>query len=507
MKKITLVLALAAGMIISPLGNAYGLVYNGWENSNGYWYYYKNGSMCTGWVKESGTWYYLNSNGAMATGWQKVDGSWYYLNSNGSMKTGWVKDGGAWYYLNSSGAMATGWIKDNGVWYYLNSNGSMKIGWLCDNGKWYFLEENGALASNTIVDGYFINRDGIWDKTGDNKVVVVTDKSEYDANSNDIVVKIINNTNEKVKYTNDIPVLNYGLGKWEEEPDTIKNDKIEEFELAPHTSKVVISKFTDFNDMLWAGLYKIGIKVNGEYVYGDFRMTGKNNNVIDEFEKNTTIETSKDKYYINETKTIPFTIKNGSHKAKGFTEDYWIDKCVNFRYERVPMKDINISDVYYELKPGESWNGSINLSYIDEKLEEGKYRIGKSIGGKAVYGYFDLSNDNIAVMNTDKQFYYDDDNKMQLTITNNSDEELTYGKEYKIEKLGSGPKWEEVPLKNDTFTEEAILIKPNEKSVQTIDLSNIDEEKIMGDYRITKEINGEKYYVTFAYGYEPSVDK
>ena len=123
-----------------------------------------------------------------------------------------------------------------------------------------------------------------------------------------------------------------------------------------------------------------------------------------------------------------------------------------------------------------------------------------------MYGYFDLSNDNIAVMNTDKQFYYDDDNKMQLTITNNSDEELTYGKEYKIEKLGSGPKWEEVPLKNDTFTEEAILIKPNEKSVQTIDLSNIDEEKIMGDYRITKEINGEKYYVTFAYGYEPSVD-
>lgn len=526
MKKIALVLAVAAGMAMSPVGQAYGAVYNGWDSTNGFWQYYKNGSMCTGWVNDSGAWYYLNSNGNMATGWKSVNGTWYYLDGSGSMKTGWLKDGGEWYYLNSSGAMATGWKSINGAWYYLNGDGSMKTGWvkdgeewyylnssgamatgwINDSGKWYYLNSNGTLASNISVDGYFINRDGVWDKTGDNKVVVSTDKAEYDANSNDIVVKVINNTNEKIKYTNDISVLNYTLEKWEEDRHTIKNDNIQEFELEPHTAKVVITKFSEFNDMLWSGIYKIGIKVNGEYVYGDFNMTGENNNVIDDFQSNTTIKTSKDKYYLNETKSIPFTINNGSHKDKGFTESYWIEKEVNFRYEKVNLKDICIPDVYYELKPGESWDGAINLSDIDEKLEAGKYRIGKSIGGKAVYGYFDLSNENIAVMKSDKNFYYDDNPILKLTINNNSDDEISYGQEYKVEKLSDGARWKEVKLKNDIFTEEAVIVEPHEKNVVSIDLSNIDEEKICGDYRIVKVINGDKYYATFAYGYEPDVE-
>ena len=43
-------------------------IQNGWtQDSNGYWYYYVNGVLQTGWVEYNGYWYYLESNGIMAT--------------------------------------------------------------------------------------------------------------------------------------------------------------------------------------------------------------------------------------------------------------------------------------------------------------------------------------------------------------------------------------------------------------------------------------------------------
>ncbi|EOU2067166.1 N-acetylmuramoyl-L-alanine amidase family protein [Clostridium perfringens] len=114
----------------------------GWINTNGIWYFYKNGIIQTGWLNDNGIWYYLNENGSMATGWYKVDSNWYYSNSNGVMQTGWLNDNGTWYYLNSSGEMVTntiidGWkIDSNGIATPLKDE-NHSIVYVTPNGKSY----------------------------------------------------------------------------------------------------------------------------------------------------------------------------------------------------------------------------------------------------------------------------------------------------------------------------------------------------------------------------------
>ena len=114
----------------------------GWINTNGIWYFYKNGIMQTGWLNDNSIWYYLNENGSMATGWYKVYSKWYYSNSNGVMQTGWLNDNGTWYYLNSSGEMVTntiidGWkIDSNGIATPLKDE-NHSIVYVTPNGKSY----------------------------------------------------------------------------------------------------------------------------------------------------------------------------------------------------------------------------------------------------------------------------------------------------------------------------------------------------------------------------------
>ena len=141
------------------------VVSNQWYKKDNQWYYFDEvGMMKTGWIKDEGIWYYLNTDGAMKTGWVKDKGTWYYLNADGAMKTGWVKDKGTWYYLNADGAMKTGWVKDKGTWYYLNADGPMKTGWIKHKGLWYYLDSSGAMVTNTVIDGYKINHEGVWVK-------------------------------------------------------------------------------------------------------------------------------------------------------------------------------------------------------------------------------------------------------------------------------------------------------------------------------------------------------
>ncbi|MGY5265999.1 N-acetylmuramoyl-L-alanine amidase [Paraclostridium bifermentans] len=154
----------------------------GWEQVGNTWYYFKStGEMQTGWLKIGEKWYYLKTSGAMAIGWEQVGNTWYYFKSTGEMQTGWLKIGGKWYYLKTSGAMAIGWEQVGNTWYYFKSTGEMQTGWLKIGGKWYYLKSSGAMAigweqvgntwyyfyksgimaTNTVIDGYKINKDGI----------------------------------------------------------------------------------------------------------------------------------------------------------------------------------------------------------------------------------------------------------------------------------------------------------------------------------------------------------
>ncbi len=135
----------------------------GWINTNGIWYFYKNGIMQTGWLNDNGIWYYLNENGSMATGWYKVDSNWYYSNSNGVMQTGWLNDNGTWYYLNSSGEMVTntiidGWkIDSNGIATPLKDE-NHSIVYVTPNGKSYhYSKDCTALKRSSSILGMSLN--------------------------------------------------------------------------------------------------------------------------------------------------------------------------------------------------------------------------------------------------------------------------------------------------------------------------------------------------------------
>ena len=151
------------------LVDANGKVMTGWQFIDNKWYLGdENGIAKTDWQQVNGKWYYLENDGKMKTGWLKdKDGTWYHLQANGAMQIGWLKDSdGKWYYLKENGAMSIGWLGDtNGTWYYLNNSGAMQTGWIKDaDGTWYYLNQSGAMLSNTIVDGYVLNKDGAWVK-------------------------------------------------------------------------------------------------------------------------------------------------------------------------------------------------------------------------------------------------------------------------------------------------------------------------------------------------------
>lgn len=66
---------------------------------------------------------------------------------------------GSWYTEGDS--YATGWRLINGYWYYFYSNGYAAEGWQKLNGNWYYFGY-GYMHSNTIIDGYYLDSNGVW---------------------------------------------------------------------------------------------------------------------------------------------------------------------------------------------------------------------------------------------------------------------------------------------------------------------------------------------------------
>ncbi|WHY85519.1 N-acetylmuramoyl-L-alanine amidase [Neobacillus novalis] len=136
---------------------------DGWVQNDAQWFFYKNSSKQTGWVKVKSKWYFLDANGVMQTGWVKDENKWYFLDSNGVMQSGWVKVKDKWYYLARDGAMVTGWVKYKSKWYFLKENGEMAIGWIKDKDKWYYLDPDGSMVSGKqTISGkaYTFGKDG-----------------------------------------------------------------------------------------------------------------------------------------------------------------------------------------------------------------------------------------------------------------------------------------------------------------------------------------------------------
>ena len=183
---------------------------NQWKQINGNWYWFnKNGYMATGWQYIGGKWYYFQSSGAMlGEGWHVINGNWFYMYASGEMEAdawignsyvnssgawvqgktkvqeGWVQSGsrwwyrhsdggytrngwemikGQWYFFDKDGWMVTGWRQIGGDWYYFQTSGAMVgEGWHAINGNWYYMYANGVMATNTWINGDYVNSSGAW---------------------------------------------------------------------------------------------------------------------------------------------------------------------------------------------------------------------------------------------------------------------------------------------------------------------------------------------------------
>ncbi len=136
------VLCLIIGATYTPL-QSYAKGGSWKSNSTGWWYEYSNGSYAVGWAQIGGAWYYFTGNGYMDYSeyrdgcWLNADGSWNTAYSGGH----WASDSTGWWYTDNSG------------WYPTNT-------WLWIDGSCYYFKSNGYMASNEIIDGYYVNSSG-----------------------------------------------------------------------------------------------------------------------------------------------------------------------------------------------------------------------------------------------------------------------------------------------------------------------------------------------------------
>lgn len=109
--------------------------------------------------------------GAFASWRQNSDSSWSWDDEYGyEFYYGWEQIDGKWYHFDNR-RMQTGWI-NIGEWYYLGADGAMKTGWINDGGKEYYLEPSGVLATDTIVDGYYVDSNGVKQPKENQKVIL-----------------------------------------------------------------------------------------------------------------------------------------------------------------------------------------------------------------------------------------------------------------------------------------------------------------------------------------------
>lgn len=86
----------------------------------------------------------------------------------------WEKTGDGRWRFQEEMDYATGWREIGDTWYYFDSRGFMVTGWVEIGENWYFFDEiGGTMASETWVDGYYLNKDGIWQPNGPDNTVQI----------------------------------------------------------------------------------------------------------------------------------------------------------------------------------------------------------------------------------------------------------------------------------------------------------------------------------------------
>lgn len=139
-----------------------GALAQGW-NEDGTYSNEKGFPVADAWVNEGSDKFYLDETGqTVKSSWKEMDGGRYYFDETGRTVVGEIQADGGVYYTDDQGLVKTGWINENGGRYYYNENGAINTESYKDiDGLTYAFNPDGSLMTNTTVDGYNIDENGV----------------------------------------------------------------------------------------------------------------------------------------------------------------------------------------------------------------------------------------------------------------------------------------------------------------------------------------------------------
>lgn len=73
----------------------------------------------------------------------------------------WGKTSTGKWMLFEQGVPVMGWKMVGGKWYYMDLEGIMQTGWITYGENWYYLYPSGVMASDTTIDGYYLDWNGV----------------------------------------------------------------------------------------------------------------------------------------------------------------------------------------------------------------------------------------------------------------------------------------------------------------------------------------------------------
>lgn len=111
-----------------------------------------------GWQEENKQWRFYENNQPVLK-WKKIQDKWYYFDQEGNRLSDTIFDG---YVLNKDGVMVeNSWVYLEGKWYYANESGKIiQQKWEKIGGVQYYFDKDGIMLSQTIVDGYLLTKSG-----------------------------------------------------------------------------------------------------------------------------------------------------------------------------------------------------------------------------------------------------------------------------------------------------------------------------------------------------------
>ena len=91
----------------------------------------------------------------------------YYVNEEGNFQKGWLEsESGDWYYFDEENGqmLRERWGASATDWYFMGADGKMLTNaWVAaSEGRWYYVGSDGAMVVNVMVDGCWINEEGIY---------------------------------------------------------------------------------------------------------------------------------------------------------------------------------------------------------------------------------------------------------------------------------------------------------------------------------------------------------